>query len=107
MARVWNMYDEPFHFTPGGFPMTKQLSYFAASQRPGVPCLNGFIGDPIVRGTIDRVEQETRTRMQEDLAVVFQRIHRVRHTDARFDLLDHGIVKRCDERTLAVWRSAR
>jgi hypothetical protein len=101
---IWNMYDEPFHFTPGGFPITKQLSHFAAAQRPGVPSLNGFIGDPIVRGTIDRAEQKLEREHNEDLAVVFQRIHRVRHTDSRFDLLDHKIVKRADERTLNIWR---
>jgi hypothetical protein len=101
---IWNMYDEPFHFTPGGFPMTKQLSHFAASQRPGVPCLNGFIGDPVVRGTIDRAEAKLEREHTDDLAVVFQRIHRVKHIDARFDLLDPAIVKRADERTLNVWR---
>ncbi|MDB5172714.1 MAG: hypothetical protein JWN51_1487 [Phycisphaerales bacterium] len=51
---LWNMFEEPYQFTAGGFPMTKQLSELVALQRPGVTCLNGFIGDPIVRGTIDR-----------------------------------------------------
>ena len=44
---IWNMYAEPYHFTPGGFPVTKQLSFVAASQWPGLPCLNGFVGEGI------------------------------------------------------------
>ncbi len=101
---VWNMYDEPYHFTAGGFPMTKQLSHHAALQRPGVPCLNGFIGDPIVRGTIDRAEGKLERETTEDRAIVFQRIHRVKHTLARFDLLDQTIIRHCDERTVPIWR---
>lgn len=101
---LWNMFAEPFHFTAGGFPMTKQLSYYAASQRPGVPCLNGFIGDPMIRGTLDRADGKLERQTTEDLAVAFQKIHRLKHTHARFDLLDGDIVNHCDDRTLAVWR---
>jgi hypothetical protein len=101
---LWNIYDQPYHFTAGGFPMTKQHSWCAAAQRPGLPCLNGFIGDPIVRGTLDRINGKREAEIEEDLAVAYQRYQRVRHTSARFDLLDGGIVRRCDERTLATWR---
>jgi Asparagine synthase len=99
---VWNFYDEPYHFTAGGFPMTKQTSYFAASQRPGVPCLNGFIGDPIVRGTLDRIDGRLEREIREDLAVIYQQ--HWRGAPARLDLLDEKVVQRCDERTLAMWQ---
>ena len=102
---LWNVYDEPYHFTPGGFPITKQSSHIAASQRPGVPCLNGFLGDPIIRGTIDRAEQKLESQTTEDPAVVLQRIHRLKHTHARFDLLDTNIIQHCDDRTLPIWRA--
>ncbi|HWE97455.1 MAG TPA: hypothetical protein VG269_26090 [Tepidisphaeraceae bacterium] len=101
---LWNMFAEPYHFTAGGFPMTKQLSELVAFQRPGVPCLNGFVGDPILRGTLDRVEGKLEGETREELAVVFQRAQRMKHTHVRMDLLDASTVNRCDERTLAVWR---
>ncbi|MDB5293364.1 MAG: hypothetical protein JWL69_4605 [Phycisphaerales bacterium] len=101
---LWNMFEQPYHFTAGGFPMTKQLSELVALQRPGVTCLNGFIGDPIVRGTIDRAEDKLERECKEDLAVVFQRTQRMKHTHARFDLLDPDIIAHCDDRTLSVWR---
>jgi len=25
---------------------------------PGIPCLNGFIGDPMIRGTLDRADKK-------------------------------------------------
>jgi hypothetical protein len=99
----WNMYDEPYHFTPGGFPMTKQLSFLAACQRPDVPCLNGFIGDPIIRGTLDRTDGKLEPQIQ-DLAAGYQRSQRVNHSVARFDLLDPAVLARADERNLATWR---
>ena len=102
---LWNMFDEPYHFTAGGFPMTKQTSYFAASQRPGVPCLNGFIGDPMIRGTLDRADKKLESETTEELPVAVQHINRLKHTHARFDLLEGDIVNHCDERaTLEVWR---
>jgi hypothetical protein len=98
----WNTFDDPYFFTAGGFPMTKQFSYAAASQRPGVPCLNGFLGDPMIRGTLDRIGNKLASETTEDLAVAFQRNQH--HRLSRFDLIDGNIVGRCDERMLAVWR---
>ncbi|MDB5358133.1 MAG: hypothetical protein JWN24_4586 [Phycisphaerales bacterium] len=101
---IWNMYAEPFHFTPGGFPITKQLSYVAASQRPGVPCLSGFFGDPMNRGSLDRLEEKLEREIQEDLPVAYHRSFVSKHTLARFDLLDPKVIERSDERILEVLR---
>jgi hypothetical protein len=101
---LWNVFDEPHHFTAGGFPMTKQNSYVAASQRPGIPCINGFIGDPMIRGTLDRADKKLERDTSEDLPVAFQRIHRLNHAHARFDLFNGDIIRHCDDRTLATWR---
>jgi hypothetical protein len=101
---IWNMYAEPYHFTPGGFPITKQLSYVAASQRPGVPCLSGFFGDPMNRGSLDRLEDKLEREIQEDLPAVYHRSLISKHTLARFDLLDPRVIRRSDERILAVLR---
>ena len=101
---IWNMYDEPYHFTAGGFPITKQLSYFAASQRPGVPCLNGFLGEALIRGTLDRAHGKRPGETIGDPAIPFASAQRLKHTQARFDLLDQAFLSRCDERALSVWR---
>lgn len=46
----WDIYDEPFHFSCDGFPITKQASYQVAATRPGRPVMNGFLGDRVVHG---------------------------------------------------------
>jgi len=46
----WDIYEEPFHFSCDGFPITKQASYQVAATRPGLPVMNGFLGDRVVHG---------------------------------------------------------
>jgi hypothetical protein len=101
---IWNMYAEPFHFTAGGFPITKQLSHVAASQRPGVPCLSGFFGDPMNRGSLDRLEEKLEREIREELPVVYHRSFLSNHTLARFDLLDPKVIERSDRRIVEVLR---
>ncbi|HEX4796250.1 MAG TPA: hypothetical protein VH370_20845 [Humisphaera sp.] len=101
---LWDMYAAPFSFTPAGFPITKQLSYVAAAQRPGVPCLTGFFGDPMNRGSLDRVGGKLERETQEDLAVAYHRAFASSHLLARFDLLDPQVTKRGDERIISVLR---
>lgn len=48
---VWDIFEEPYHYTADGFPITKQFTLFAAQHAHGVPLLNGFLGDPLMRGT--------------------------------------------------------
>jgi hypothetical protein len=99
---IWNMYAQPFSFTPGGFPITKQVSYVAAAQRPGVVCLSGFFGDPIVRGSLDRLDGKLEREISDDLPDFYRRCFTVGHKLARFDLLDPRLLKRSDERINAV-----
>jgi len=102
---LWNIFPEPYHFTADGFPMTKQLSHVAAMQRPGVPCLNGFFGDPIVRGTMERAQGKLEREISgEDPAAVLSRHHHLKPWQGRIDLIDPAIVDRADQRLIAVWR---
>jgi hypothetical protein len=101
---TWNMYAQPFTFTPAGFPMTRQVSYVAASQRPGVVGLSGFFGDPIVRGSLDRLDKKLEHEITEDLADFYRQSFLPSHKVARFDLLDPTLLKRSDERINAVLR---
>ena len=101
---MWNMFAEPYHFTTGGFPITKQVSHLVASQRPGVPLLSGFFGDPTVRGSQDRLFNKTERQTTEDLAVFYRRAFTIDHRLARFDLLDPKVIARADDRILAMLR---
>lgn len=48
---LWDLFDEPCHYTPDGFPMTRQFSYYGAVDGGGLPLLNGYLGDLLMRGT--------------------------------------------------------
>jgi hypothetical protein len=101
---MWNMFAEPYHFTTGGFPITKQVSHLVAAQRPGVPLLSGFFGDPTVRGSQDRLFGKTESETTEDLATTYQRAFLINHRLARFDLLDPKVIRRADDRILKMLR---
>jgi hypothetical protein len=96
----WNMYDEPFLFMPNGFPITRQSTWLAARQRPGVPCLNGYMGDGIIRGILDRYKKKAEEEYGADLPIAYQHAQTLDYTEARFDLMDEQILQRCDVRTL-------
>lgn len=100
----WDIYDDPFHFAPSGFPITKQQTYPAARLNPGMPCLNGFLGDVMVRGEVDRLDDKLPSETTEDFAKVYQRAQNMLHYIARFDLIDPPRLRRCDERTLPAAR---
>ncbi len=100
----WNSYDDPFHFAPSGFPITKQQTYPVAIRNPGVPCLNGFLGDVLVRDEVDRLEGKLPSETTEDHARVFQRAQNLAPYCARFDLMRPDMIDRCDQRTLPACR---
>jgi len=102
---AWNMYHEPFHFMHNGFPITKQTIYLAARQRPRVPCLNGFVGDGILRDILESWRGKTEHDLGEGVLDFYQQVQRLDHEDARFDLLDPDFMRRCDERTLGYHRA--
>jgi hypothetical protein len=100
----WNMYDEPYHFMADGFPVTKQVGHLVATRRPGMPILNGFMGDSTVRGANDRWYDKTDQETTDDLAAVLFRAYDSRGN--RLDLLHDGVVRRVHEagmRPLHAW----
>jgi hypothetical protein len=100
----WNAFDEPFHFAPSGFPISKQQSYAAAIQNPGRPCLNGFMGDGMIRNPVDRLEGKLPWETSEEPARLYLRGQLAKPAFARFDLVEPDILHRCDERTLPICR---
>jgi len=61
---LWDSMRSPYSLRRPGFRITKQLAYVAVAQRPGVRCLGtGFFGDPMNRGSLDRVGGKLRARM--------------------------------------------
>lgn len=98
----WNIYDEPFGFSPAGFPITKQVSWVVANKRPGVPLISGFLGDSLVRGSADRRDGKLDRETTEDLTVVQSR-HR-QAANNRLDLLDPAFARRCEDRAISVLR---
>jgi hypothetical protein len=64
----WDIYDDPFHFMADGFPVSKQISHVVATMAPGVPLLNGSLGDVLVRGSTDRHLGAYQSEITGDLA---------------------------------------
>jgi hypothetical protein len=70
---IWDIYDNVYHFTPNGFPITKFVTYCVAKEYPGLPMLNGFVGDVFIRGSVDKIYGRYETEWNENLADVLQR----------------------------------
>lgn len=100
----WNLFAEPYDFGADGFPITKQSSHVVASQRPGVPIISGFFGDPINRGSRDRIEGKLEREITEDMAAVYHRSLIGKHEICRFDLLDPQVLGRSDGRLRPIFR---
>jgi hypothetical protein len=71
----WDLYDQVFHFTPDGFPISKFVTDCIATRYPAWPMLNGFMGDSLMRGSKDTFEGKYETEWKDDLALVLQRKH--------------------------------
>lgn len=70
-----DLYDEVFLATPDGFPISKNLTYCIAQEYPGIHMLNGFMGDPLMRGSRDTILGKDETQWKHDLARALQRKH--------------------------------
>lgn len=46
---TWDIYDDVYHFTPDGFPITKFVTHCLAQRYPGLPMVNGYLGGPLLR----------------------------------------------------------
>jgi hypothetical protein len=100
-------YDEPYHFTPAGFPITKQVSAVAAARGPAdAPVVSGYLGETLVRDGNDRClgKREHEFPEGEDLAAVLLRHHRLRFN--RLDLMDDAVVRRVEARAVRPMREA-
>jgi hypothetical protein len=73
----WDLYDEVYHYTPDGFPISKMVTYRIAQQFPGIPMINGFMGDSIMRGSKDKYLGKYEDEYTGDLSGVLQRKHQL------------------------------
>ncbi len=92
---TWDIYDDVYHFTADGFPITKFLTYCIAQKYPDIPMVNGFLGGGIFRGEKDIILGKYETEWKEDLADVLQS----HHSSANFKILRKDTVKRIKERS--------
>ena len=74
-SSVWDYYDNLYHFTPNGFPISKFVTYCVAHEYPGIPMLNGFLGEVLMRGYLDKIHEKYENEWNEDLADVLERFH--------------------------------
>ena len=68
----WDMYEQVYHFTPDGFPITKNVNYCVAEQFPGIPMVNGFLGGILIRGVKDTIMGKYENEWKGDLADILQ-----------------------------------
>jgi hypothetical protein len=72
-GNLWDIYDDVYHFTADGFPISKFVTYCIAQQHLQVPMLNGFLGGVTIRGFDDTLEGKYEDEFSENLAGVLQR----------------------------------
>jgi hypothetical protein len=84
---IWDMYDRVFHFQADGFPISKHLTYCIAQRYPGIPIVNGFLGDSIMRGSGDRILGKYETEWDDLAEVLEQRYSRISFKVFRKDIL--------------------
>lgn len=91
----WDLYDEVFHFMPDGFPVSKFVTYCIAKRHPGIPMLNGYMGDSLMRGSQDKILGKYESEWSGNLADILQR----RHMFINTSLLRSDIAKRMQMRS--------
>lgn len=72
---IWNFYEDPYHFMADGFPITKFVPYRIAQDYSGLPMMNGFMGDALIRGDSDKYQGKYETEWDENPVDVLQRKH--------------------------------
>jgi len=92
---IWDLYDQVYHFTADGFPISKFLTHYIAQQYPDLPMMNGFIGDSLIRGFHDKIQGKSETEWKGDLTDVLQS----KYTVAGFKLFRKEIANRIQLRT--------
>ncbi len=71
----WDIYDEVFHVAADGFPLSKFVTDCIAEKYPGVPMLNGYMGDSLMRGSQDKILGKYETEWSGDLVEALRRKH--------------------------------
>ncbi len=69
-----DLYDQYFHFMADGFPISKFVTHRIAGDYPGIPMLNGFMGDTIIRGMPDIYKDKYETEWEGDLVDIVQQL---------------------------------
>ena len=76
-SSIWNLYDNVYHFAGDGFPISKFVTYCVAQQSAGVPMVNGFMGDSLIRGSKDTYLGKSEEAWAGNLVDVLQRKHMI------------------------------
>lgn len=92
---IWDLYDEVYHFMADGFPITKFVTERIAKNYIGIPMLNGFMGDALIRGDSDRYNDKYETEWEESLVDVLQR----KHTKINYKLYRKDIAEKIQIRS--------
>ena len=91
----WDLYDDVFHFSADGFPISKMLTYCIAKQYPQIPMINGYLGDSLIRGSKDTFLGKYEDEWKEDLVSVLQK----KYSFVSSEMFSEGIAERIQERS--------
>ena len=69
---LWDLYDQVYHDTPDGFPISKFVTHCVAQRYPGIPMVNGFLGGSTVGGEEDTINGRCEDEFADDLADILQ-----------------------------------
>lgn len=73
----WDIHSEVYHFMADGFPISKSVTDYVARRMPGIPMINGFMGDSLIRGSHDQIQGKYETEHTGDLIDVLQSQHQM------------------------------
>lgn len=91
----WDLYEEAYHLTADGFPITKFVTYCLAQRYVKIPMLNGYMGDSLMRGSKDMYLGKYEDEWLGDLVEILQRKHSFMNTI----LLRPGLAKKIQMRS--------
>ncbi|MEW6571628.1 MAG: hypothetical protein AB1390_10740 [Nitrospirota bacterium] len=97
-SSTWDLYDPVYYFMADGFPISKSVSYLIAQDYAGIPMVNGFMGDALIRGDSDRFMGKYETEWEDDPVDVLQR----KHTRSDFRLIRKDIAEKIKMRA-RIW----
>ena len=69
----WDLYDDVFHLSADGFPISKMQTYCIAEQYPLIPMINGYLGDSLIRGSKDTFLGKYEGEWKDDLVGILEK----------------------------------